>query len=84
MTGYKPNSSPWVHLIKEDVMYPGNKVLPVLALIKDGSRIGLRDDFPVAFTDDDSCVSCSAFVTNLTVAYWHCKSELLRSAYKHG
>jgi hypothetical protein len=83
MTGYKPNSSPWVHLIKEDVMYPGNKVLPVLALIKDGSRIGLTDDFPVALTYDDSCVSCSTFVTNLTAAYWRCKSELSRSAYKH-
>lgn len=60
-------------------MYPAEKILPVAALIRDGSRIGLTDDFPVAFAPyPDGCSYCDASETNLTELFysWKCESRL--------
>jgi hypothetical protein len=80
MTGYKPNFSPWVYLSKDDVMYPAEKILPVAVLIKDGSRIGLSDGFPITY-NNGACSTCSAFETDLYNGYQRCKSNLSCSGY---
>jgi hypothetical protein len=78
MTGYKPISSPWVYLIKDDVMYPAEKIVPVMVLIEDGSRIGLTDGFPMAASNNAGvCTSCSTFEANLAAGWWQCESNLL-------
>jgi hypothetical protein len=73
MTGYKPNWSPWVYLSKDDAMYPAENILPVILLIKDGSRIGLTDDFPIVHCVHAS--SCSTFEATLEEEYWRCESS---------
>lgn len=83
MTGYKTISTPWVNLINEDVMYPAEKIQPVMWLIKDGSRIGLTDDFPIAYNDFACWSSCTPFEANLTKAWVRCKSKLSGSAYRY-
>ncbi|KAG9748177.1 hypothetical protein KCU73_g7158, partial [Aureobasidium melanogenum] len=77
MTGYKPISTPWVHL-DTDALYPAQDILRMGLILKDGSRIGLKDDFPVAYLEDLSgtdndhgCPKCSAFETNLAKATWN-------------
>jgi hypothetical protein len=82
MTGYKPNSSPWVYISKDGAMYPAERIVSVMLIIKDGSRIGLTDNFPVANSASmGGCTSCSPFQTNLTNDYWRCESNPSCSAY---
>ena len=81
MTGYQPNSSPWVSLSNDEVMYPAQEFLPVMVLIRDGSRIGLKDGFPVAVSSRKGyCPSCNPFEANLAEGFWNCESLLSRSA----
>jgi hypothetical protein len=80
MTGYKPNYSAWVYLSKDEAMYPAEAILPVSALIKDGSRVGLTDDFPVVYAAIGTKRSSLAFAAELAVASKTCESSLSCSA----
>jgi hypothetical protein len=79
MTGYEPNYSAWVYSSKDDAMYPAEGVMPVGFLIKDGSRIGLTDDFPVVYNATTFC--SSAFCRNLALASQECELSSLPSSY---
>jgi hypothetical protein len=71
MTGYKPKYSPWAYIGQDEVMYPAGGIVKVEVLIKDGSRIGLTDDFPVAgYAIPDT------FEYNVRWGVWYCESNL--------
>lgn len=79
MTGYKPISTPLVHL-DSDALYPAQDILQMAVFIKDGSRIGLTDDFPVAYIgpeDENFCTKCTPFEYRLSKDWWNCKSKPL-------
>lgn len=79
MTGYKPISTPLVHL-DSDALYPAQDILPMAVFIQDGSRIGLTDNFPVAYIGD-GCPKCSTFEYNLAENWWNCESKPLVSTH---
>lgn len=55
-------------------------VLKVDSIIKDGSRIGLTDDFPTSWDSHCGVIpGCTNFVNNLSTAIYNCewKTSLL-------
>ena len=80
MTGYKPIYEPWLQLGTDDAMYA--KSVPLAwAVIKDGPRVGLVDDIPVAYNvPNDRCSGCNSFDVELYQAFNRCESTSFFSA----
>ncbi|KAG9659507.1 MFS general substrate transporter, partial [Aureobasidium melanogenum] len=74
MTGYKPIYTPWLSFDSDDAMYDtgSSDVLKVDSIIKDGSRIGLTDDFPTSWDSHCGVIpGCTNFVNNLSTAIYN-------------